>query len=432
MLMVDIIEKKKNNIELSDEEISFVIKGAADGSIPDYQLSAFLMAVCLNSMTDREITSMTLAMAHSGEMLDLSLLGDCTVDKHSTGGVGDKTTLICAPIAAALGCKVAKMSGRGLGHTGGTVDKLESLTGYRTTVPREEFLDNTLKNGICIVGQGGDFAPADKKLYALRDVTATVDCVPLIASSVVSKKLASGAKNIVLDVKYGKGAFMKTPEEAEILATTMVKICKNAGRKAVALVTNMNMPLGMAVGNSLEVQEAVDILKGKGDANLKRLCVILAAYMYSLCFDVDVNEAILGAERVIENGAALEKLRLAVISAGGNVDLIDGKCEFEKPEKQLCIEATRSGYVCDIDSLLIGRAAMLCGAGRTKKEDDIDHSAGVLLLKNIGDYVKRGEKIALIQGKCRNIKEAEKITSNAFSIGNKKCTLDDIIYNIIK
>lgn len=432
MLMVDIIEKKKKNIELSEEEINFVVSGAADGSIPDYQLSAFLMAVCLTSMTDRETTKLTMAMAQSGEMLDLSLLGDNTVDKHSTGGVGDKTTLICAPMAAALGCKVAKMSGRGLGHTGGTVDKLQSLDGYRINVSREEFLQNTLKNGICIVGQGGDFAPADKKLYALRDVTATTDCIPLIASSIVSKKLASGAKNIVLDVKYGKGAFMKTPEEAEVLAEEMVKICKNAGRRAVALVTDMNVPLGRAVGNSVEVQEAIEILKGNGDNKLKELCVLLAAYMYSLCFDKNIDEGIKKAESVIKNGAALEKLRLAVENAGGNVELIDGKSSFPEPEDMIYMEAEESGYISDINSLSIGKAAMLCGAGRAKKEDEIDYSAGVILMKNIGDYVEKGDKIAMLQGKNNKIREAAKVAKCAFSYSYQKPKSKDIVYKIIK
>ena len=432
MLMVDIIEKKKKNIELSDEEIDFVVSGTTDGSIPDYQLSAFLMAVCLTSMTDREITKLTLAMAQSGEMLDLSILGDNTVDKHSTVGVGDKTTLICAPIAASLGCKVAKMSGRGLGHTGGTVDKLQSLDGYKINISREEFLQNALKNGICIVGQGGDFAPADKKLYALRDVTATTDCIPLIASSIVSKKLASGAKNIVLDVKYGKGAFMKTPEEAEMLAKEMVKICKNAGRRAVALVTDMNVPLGRAVGNSVEVQEAIEILKGKGDKRLKELCILLAGHMYSLCFGKDIDAAVAEAENAINNGAALEKFRSAVMSAGGNVDLIDGKASFSEPEDVLYMEAEKSGYISDINSLAIGKAAMLCGAGRAKKEDEIDYLAGIILLKNIGDYVEKGDRVAVLQGNHNKIREAANVAGCAFSYSEQKPKFKNIVYKIIR
>lgn len=432
MLMVDIIEKKKKNIELSDEEIDFVVSGTTDGSIPDYQLSAFLMAVCLTSMTDRETTKLTLAMAQSGEMLDLSILGDNTVDKHSTGGVGDKTTLICTPIAAALGCKVAKMSGRGLGHTGGTVDKLQSLDGYKINISREEFLQNALKNGICIVGQGGDFAPADKKLYALRDVTATTDCIPLIASSIVSKKLASGAKNIVLDVKYGKGAFMKTPEEAEMLAKEMVKICKNAGRRAVALVTDMNVPLGRAVGNSVEVQEAIEILKGKGDKRLKELCILLAGHMYSLCFGKDIDAAVAEAENAINNGAALEKFRSAVMSAGGNVDLIDGKASFSEPEDVLYMEAEMSGYISDINSLAIGKAAMLCGAGRAKKEDEIDYLAGIILLKNIGDYVEKGDRVAVLQGNHNKIREAANVAGCAFSYSEQKPKCKNIVYKIIR
>ena len=432
MLMVDIIEKKKKNIELSDEEIDFVVSGTTDGSIPDYQLSAFLMAVCLTSMTDRETTKLTLAMAQSGEMLDLSILGDNTVDKHSTGGVGDKTTLICTPIAAALGCKVAKMSGRGLGHTGGTVDKLQSLDGYKINISREEFLQNALKNGICIVGQGGDFAPADKKLYALRDVTATTDSIALIASSIVSKKLASGAKNIVLDVKYGKGAFMKTPEEAEMLAKEMVKICKNAGRRAVALVTDMNVPLGRAVGNSVEVQEAIEILKGKGDKRLKELCILLAGHMYSLCFGKDIDAAVAEAENAINNGAAFEKFRSAVMSAGGNVDLIDGKASFSEPEDVLYMEAEKSGYISDINSLAIGKAAMLCGAGRAKKEDEIDYLAGIILLKNIGDYVEKGDRVAKLQGNHNKIREAANVAGCAFSYSEQKPKFKNIVYKIIR
>lgn len=432
MLITDIIAKKRDKQTLAKEEIEFFVSGAADNTIPDYQLSALLMAICINGMNEQETAWLTLAMANSGDLLDLSSLGDKTVDKHSTGGVGDKTTLICAPIAAALGCTVAKMSGRGLGHTGGTVDKLEAITGYKTTVSREEFLKNAQNNNICLIGNSGNFVPADKKLYSLRDVTSTVESIPLIASSIMSKKIAAGAKNIVLDVKYGNGAFMKTAEDAEKLALEMVRIGKNVGRKTTAVITDMNIPLGVCIGNSLEVEEAVQILKGKGDERLTELCLTLAANMYSLCFNTDSDSAYKKAAEVLQNGKAFEKLCTAVKAQGGDIGLLSGENSFNSPESTEYLFAKTDGYINLIDSFLLGKAACQSGAGRATKDDSIDFTAGIELLKKYGEPVKKGEKIARIQGKKEALKIAFPFLETAFSISAEKPKLNPLIYKIIK
>ena len=309
MRMYDIIHKKREGGELSDREIEFFIKGYTAVEIPDYQASALMMAIYFKGMTDAETVTLTKLMAHSGDTVDLSCLGNLSADKHSTGGVGDKTTLIVAPLAAAMGLKIAKMSGRGLGHTGGTVDKLEAIPGYKTSMSREDFLSCATNCGVCVIGQSGDLTPADKKLYALRDVTATVDSIPLITSSIMSKKLAAGSKNIVLDVKVGSGAFMKTVEDAYNLAEQMVKIGNSCGRKTAAVLTNMDIPLGRAVGNSLEVIEAVELLKGNGEEDLKQVCITLAANMAALALDIDVAKATHRAQEALESGAAFEKMK---------------------------------------------------------------------------------------------------------------------------
>ena len=419
MLMTDIIARKRDGFELTAKELEFVAFGASKGTIPDYQLSAFLMAVYLNSMTDREITDLTLAMARSGDMLDLSELGDKTVDKHSTGGVGDKTTLICAPIAAALGCVVAKMSGRGLGHTGGTVDKLEAVSGYETAVSIEKFFETAKENGICLVGQSGNFAPADKKLYALRDVTSTVESIPLIASSIMSKKLAAGAETIILDVKFGSGAFMKTKEDAAALADKMVTIGKNAGKKVAAIITDMDIPLGRSIGNALEVMEALEILSGGGDERLKELSVTLAAYMYSLSFGINIETAKAEAYKKLEDGSAFDKLIALVKSQGGDIGYLTGEKDFPKAQNIFEIRAEKSGYIVKTDSLLLGKAASLLGAGRETLKSVIDFSAGIVLNKRYGEYAEKDDVIATGYTNKEDFSYAEKIIKEAFSFSDK-------------
>lgn len=431
MRMTDIIAKKRDGKELNQKEIEFFVKGAADGSIPDYQTSALLMAIYLGGMTENETTHLTLAMAESGDILDLSSLGDKTVDKHSTGGVGDKTTLVCAPIAAALGCTVAKMSGRGLGHTGGTVDKLESITGYKTSLSREEFFDTAKRHGICLMGHSGSFAPADGKLYSLRDVTATVESIPLIASSIMSKKIAAGAKTIVLDVKYGSGAFMKTPEKAEELAKSMVKIGKNAGRNTAAVITDMEIPLGNTIGNALEVKEACEILKGKGDKRLSDLCITLAANMYALSFCVDIETATMAAQKSIEDGSAFKKLCDTVAAQGGDIKLLTGEKEFGKAESILYFKAPISGYISKIDSYLLGKAAGLSGAGRETLESVIDPSAGIVLKKQYGDFAEKGEVIAEVHGKQEKLDGISEFLSQAFAFSAELPPERPLIYKII-
>ena len=431
MRMTDIIAKKRDGKELNQKEIEFFVKGAADGSIPDYQTSALLMAIYLGGMTKNETTHLTLAMAESGDILDLSSLGDKTVDKHSTGGVGDKTTLVCAPIAAALGCTVAKMSGRGLGHTGGTVDKLESITGYKTSLSREEFFDTAKRHGICLMGHSGSFAPADGKLYSLRDVTATVESIPLIASSIMSKKIAAGAKTIVLDVKYGSGAFMKTPEKAEELAKSMVKIGKNAGRNTAAVITDMEIPLGNTIGNALEVKEACEILKGKGDKRLSDLCITLAANMYALSFGVDIETATMAAQKSIEDGSAFKKLCDTVAAQGGDIKLLTGEKEFGKAESILYFKAPISGYISKIDSYLLGKAAGLSGAGRETLESVIDPSAGIVLKKQYGDFAEKGEVIAEVHGKQEKLDGISEFLSQAFAFSAELPPERPLIYKII-
>lgn len=431
MRMTDIISKKRYCKELSDKEIAYFVNGVVGGSIPDYQISALLMAICINGLNERETLTLTLEMAKSGDMADLSPLGDKTVDKHSTGGVGDKTTLVVAPIAAALGCTVAKMSGRGLGFTGGTVDKLESIDGYRTSVTAEEFLKNAALNGLCLAGQSGNLVPADKKIYALRDVTATVESIPLIAASIMSKKLASGAKNIVLDVKCGSGAFMKTPEDAEILAREMIKIGKNAGRNMAALITDMNTPLGYNIGNSLEVEEAVEVLKGGGPDDLKEICFKLSEFMTALCFGKYPSAYESEVRRVIDDGSALNRLCAAVKSQSGNVDLITGKAQFKKAKTAVPIYSENSGFVTSMNCETVGKAAQLSGAGRETKDDVIDNSAGIVLNKKYGDRVEKGELLATVYGAEERTAEAAEMLKTAYSFGNEKPEKRPVIYKAI-
>ncbi len=431
MLMTDIIAKKRDKIALTDREIAFFVKGAANKSIPDYQLSALLMAICINGMNEEETACLALQMAHSGDVLDLSSLGPHTADKHSTGGIGDKTTLIAAPIAAALGCSVAKMSGRGLGHTGGTVDKLEAISGYKTSLDVEEFL-NTAKNiGICITGHGGGFAPADKTLYALRDVTSTVESIPLIASSIMSKKIAAGAKALVLDVKIGKGAFMKELASAEELAKAMVKIGKNAGIKTCALITDMNIPLGNKIGNALEVSEALEILSGKGDERLTELSLMLAANMYSLSFGETMENSLKKAKTALRDGSALEKLTELVDALGGDTALITGEKSFPRPDCCLPLISPCDGYISQIDGFLVGKAACLSGAGRETLEDKLDPSAGIEFKKSYGDFVKKGEAVAEIMGKQEKLGSALEVLKTALFYSNEKPSDLPLIYKTI-
>lgn len=392
--MYGIIDKKKRGGELSREEIKYFAEGYLHGSVPDYQASALMMAICLRGMNYSEALALTEAIYSSGKVLDLSSFGSLSCDKHSTGGVGDKTTLILAPIAAAAGCKIAKMSGRGLGHTGGTIDKLESIDGFCTSATTEQFLSRAREIGISVVGQTEALAPLDKKLYALRDVTATVDSVPLIASSVMGKKLASGAKNIVLDVKCGGGSFMKTEEEAMELARTMVSLGKGLGRRVCALITDMNSPLGYAVGNALEVREAVEILSGRGDERLRELCVTLAAELVSMAKEISLAKAQNICRSALSDGTALDKFRQWIASAGGSTDFIGNPDLLPKAKNIIEVRAKESGYICSVDAEGVGLISVRLGAGRVRKDDPINYAAGVIMKKRYGDRVASDEVIA--------------------------------------
>ena len=393
MRIYDIICKKRNKQELTDDEINYMINSYSNGDIPDYQMSAMLMAIFLNGMNDREISTMTNSMAHSGDMVDLSSIEGIKVDKHSTGGVGDKTTLIIAPIVAYYGVKVAKMSGRGLGHTGGTVDKMEAIPGLKTNFSQEEFFDIVNKTGISVIGQSGNLAPADKKLYALRDVTATVDSIPLIAASIMSKKLAAGSDCILLDVKTGSGAFMKTLDDSISLAQKMVSIGENCGRKTIALITDMDIPLGNNIGNSLEIKEVVDTLNGKGPEDLTQICIKLAGNMLYLAGKGSIEECENMAKEAIQNSYALDKLIEMVEAQGGDIEYIKNTDKFEKSKYSLDIilEDNIEGYITSMDTEGLGIASTMLGAGRETKDDVIDFSAGIILNKKVGDQVKQGD-----------------------------------------
>lgn len=396
MRMYDIIHKKRCGLALDEAEIRFFVEGYTRGDIPDYQASALCMAICCRGMTSGETAVLTDAIMRSGDVVDLSMFGDLSVDKHSTGGVGDKTSLIVAPVVASLGGKMAKMSGRGLGHTGGTVDKLESIAGYRTSMTREEFIDTVKNVGVCVVGQSGDLAPADKKLYALRDVTATVDCVPLIASSIMGKKLAAGAKSIVLDVKAGSGAFMKTVDDARKLADEMIRVGTMCGRNVRALVTNMDIPLGHNVGNSLEVVEAVRVLRGEQKGDLYEICVALASNLVSMFKKISAQESQLMVAKSIESGAAFAKMKEWIAAQGGDVSMIEDTLKLPRAPYSREIASPCDGYISHMNTEGIGLCASLLGAGRVNKGDSIDFGAGIELAKKTGDYVGKGEKIATL------------------------------------
>ncbi len=430
MRAVDLIEKKKRGEALSERELRFLIEGYTKGELPDYQLSAFAMAVCFQGMTHEETASLTLAMAESGDQVDLSSLGSKTVDKHSTGGVGDKTTLIVTPIVASLGGVVAKMSGRGLGHTGGTVDKLESIPGYRTELTPEEFMHCAQNCGLVVAGQSGNLAPADKKLYALRDVTATVDSIPLIASSIMSKKLAAGSRSIVLDVKCGSGAFMKTPEEASRLAEEMVAIGTACGRKVSALITNMDLPLGLAVGNALEVEEALAVLSGEGPEDLKEVCLALASEMLTLCNGWTPEEAEQQAREALQSGKAMAKMQEWITAQGGDLSaFLEGR---KKAVASYEVLSPEEGYLVQMDAEKIGLSAMLLGAGRATKEDQIDFDAGLKILKKTGDRIEKGEPVAILYTATdRDFETAAKCYLSALKIGQEKPMAQPLVYRRI-
>lgn len=433
MRIYDIIQKKRDKEKLTDEEIRFAVDGFTNGHIPDYQMSALLMAIFLNGMDKHELTELTTAMTESGDKVDLSMFGDLSADKHSTGGVGDKTTLIVAPIVAALGGKVAKMSGRGLGHTGGTVDKLESISGYQTTLMRDDFIDQVRRVGVAVISQSGHIAPADKKIYALRDVTATIDSIPLIASSIMSKKLAAGSKNIVLDVKFGSGAFMKSVESAEQLAETMVEIGKTAGMRIAAVLTNMDIPLGNAVGNALEVLEAVEVLSGCGSDDLVTVCSELAARMLCLCHGWSYKYSLDKVKDAINSGRALNKFAEWIEAQGGTSRFIKDKDLLGVAPIQRKYAAQTAGYIAHMDAELIGKAASALGAGREKAGDEIDHTAGIVLKKKTGDYCNPGEPIAVLHTSNKNhLSEACTYLDRAIMISTDKPTELPLIFGVIE
>jgi pyrimidine-nucleoside phosphorylase len=409
MRAVDIIIKKRDHLELTDQEIDFFIKGFTNGDIPDYQAAAFAMAVMLNGMTAEETTALTLSMAHSGEMLDLSGVVPIDVDKHSTGGVGDKTTLVVEPIVAACNLPVGKMSGRGLGFSGGTLDKMESIPGYKSNLTTQQFKKQLGSLGMVLAGQSADLAPADGKLYALRDVTGTVPSIPLIASSIMSKKIAAGAQAIVLDVKTGNGAFMDNLESARELAQRMVDIAKLAGRKAVALISDMNQPLGKAVGNALEVREAIDTLQGRGPADFVEHCMEVASHMLVLGEIVpDIQSARKMAEGVLQSGLAWAKFRYLVEAQGGDVTVLDNPEKLPAASIVETVPAPHTGYISGIHARTVGETAVELGAGRARKEDPIDHAVGMVILCKVGDSVKSGEPLFVLHSNDREKHEFAK------------------------
>lgn len=406
MRMVDIIIKKQNGKELTTEEIQFFVNGYTDGSIPDYQASALAMAIFFQDMSDRERADLTMAMVNSGETIDLSAIEGIKVDKHSTGGVGDTTTLVLAPLVAALDVPVAKMSGRGLGHTGGTIDKLEAIMGFHVELTKDEFIKLVNRDKVAVIGQSGNLTPADKKLYALRDVTGTVNSIPLIASSIMSKKIAAGADAIVLDVKTGAGAFMKTEEDAAELAKAMVRIGNNVGRQTMAVISDMSQPLGFAIGNALEVKEAIDTLKGEGPEDLHELVLTLGSQMVVLAKKADtLDEARAKLEEVMKNGKALEKFKDFLKNQGGDSSIVDDPSKLPQAAYQIDVPAKEAGVVSEIVADEIGVAAMLLGAGRATKEDEIDLAVGIMLRKKVGDKVEKGEPLVTLYANRENVDE---------------------------
>ena len=433
MRMYDIILKKRANLPLTDEEIRFVIDGYVKGEIPDYQVSALLMTIVFNGMNARELGTLTLAMAQSGNMVDLSNIDGITVDKHSTGGVGDKTTLIIAPLVAACGGKVAKMSGRGLGHTGGTIDKMESIPNLKVSLEQDAFINQVNKIGLAVIGQSEGLAPADKKLYALRDVTGTVDSIPLIASSVMSKKLASGAQAILLDVKVGSGAFMKNIEDARELAKAMVEIGKENGRSVKAILTDMDRPLGLAIGNALEIREVIDTLKGHGPEDLTYECIIMAAHMLVLSHICDYETALSRVQEALDSGAALERLRMMIDAQDGDSRVIDDESLLAIGKFTYDVTAPQDGYITHMNTEQCGIASVMLGAGRTVKDGPIDYSAGIVMHKKTGDAVRMGERIATLYASDESLfTNAAQTYLAAITIGNTAPKVVDTILDVVE
>ena len=433
MRMYDIILKKRANLPLTDEEIRFVIDGYVKGEIPDYQVSALLMTIVFNGMNARELGTLTLAMAQSGNMVDLSNIDGITVDKHSTGGVGDKTTLIIAPLVAASGGKVAKMSGRGLGHTGGTIDKMESIPNLKVSLEQDAFINQVNKIGLAVIGQSEGLAPADKKLYALRDVTGTVDSIPLIASSVMSKKLASGAQAILLDVKVGSGAFMKNIEDARELAKAMVDIGKGNGRSIKAILTDMDRPLGHAIGNALEIREVIDTLKGHGPEDLTYECIIMAAHMLVLSHICDYETALSRVQEALDSGAALERLRMMIDAQDGDSRVIDDESLLAIGKFTYDVTAPQDGYITHMNTEQCGIASVMLGAGRTVKDGPIDYSAGIVMHKKTGDAVRMGERIATLYASDESLfTNAAQTYLAAITIGNTAPKVVDTILDVVE
>ncbi|MBC7324034.1 MAG: pyrimidine-nucleoside phosphorylase, partial [Moorella sp. (in: Bacteria)] len=422
MRMSDIILKKREGQELSPEEIKFFVRGYTEGNIPDYQAAALLMAVFFRGLSPLETAELTLAMVESGEKIDLSAIAGCKVDKHSTGGVGDKTTLVLAPLVAAAGAPVAKLAGRGLGHTGGTIDKLEAIPGLQTELSIPAFIQQVKEIGVAVAAQTRDLVPADKKIYALRDVTATVECIPLIASSIMSKKLAAGADAVVLDVKVGAGAFLPRREDARALARTMAAIGRQLGRTTVCFLTDMEQPLGRAVGNALEVREAITALKGEGPGDLEELCLALGAQMLVLAKKAaGIDQARQKLTTLLKNGGALRKFQEMVAAQGGNPEVVENTELLKVAGRQEKVLAQAAGYVQSVDGRALGRAAVYLGAGRQSKEDQIDLSVGLVMHKKIGDTVEAGEPlVTMFVQQARYLEDARKLIAGAYKIGEEK------------
>lgn len=433
MRMYDVILKKRQGIELTDSELQWLIHGYVAGDIPDYQMSAFLMAVIFKGMTPKELGAFTMAMAHSGDMVDLSAIKGIKVDKHSTGGVGDKTTLVIASLVAACGGVVAKMSGRGLGHTGGTIDKMESIPGLRTELSEEEFRNQVNNIGVAVIGQSSNIAPADKKIYALRDVTATVDSIPLIASSIMSKKLASGADAILLDVKVGSGAFMKTIDDARLLAQAMVDIGNANGRLVKAVITDMDRPLGQAIGNALEIAEVIQTLKGRGPQDLTHECLVMATHLLVMSEKGDYDNCYSMVQTALQNGAGLAKLRELIVAQGGKGQVVDDTSLLGSARFTYDIRASKAGYIAHMNTEDCGIASVMLGAGRIVKDGPIDMTAGIVMHKKTGDAVVAGDVLATLYANDESLFEgAEKAYVQALTIGTEASTIGETILGFVE